>query len=137
MTHVDSMAGMPIPQTGTPDIEPGALLSLGLRAAWLHLHLTSPAALALAPRDRETLTLVATRPHGITHQSLVEHLHAVGVSTTSAVHWIDRLIAQGWISRTGNASDALVDLPAADLEWISEQRRHLTPGRAPRQDQRP
>jgi|GEM_PF-2054117 len=128
MTTVDNMAVMPMPKNFPPGVEVQALISLGLRAAWLHMHLTGTAAAALSPRDREILTLVATRPQGIAQQDLVDQLRLRGVSTVwAAVRYVDRLIADGWLHRRGGHSDAVIDLPVQDSQWIASHASRVKP----------
>lgn len=114
------MTGMPIPSTWPPGLETQTLITLGLRAAWLHMHLTGSTAIALAPRDREILTLVATRPLGIAQEELVTQMRVRGASgSTGSLRYVDRLIADGWLSRRGSHRDAVIDLPGHDSEWIT------------------
>lgn len=121
MTKVDSMQDMPIPNDWTITVEPAAVLALGVRAAWLHMVLASPSGDVLAPRDREILTLVATRPHGVDLSDLTSLLRRLGVTHGAALHWVDRLVGQGWLSRTGDPAFAVIDLPATDAAWVTDQ----------------
>jgi hypothetical protein len=123
------MADMPTPTSWNIDFEPSTVLALGIRAAWLHLQLTGPAADALAPRDRELLTLVATRPTGLAESALVDLQRRLGVQPGASVRWLDRLIAQGWIERHLEDDEPRIDLPAPDLDWITHHVSRLTPGR--------
>jgi len=90
---------------------------------------TGPAADALAPRDRELLTLVATRPTGLPESALVDLQRRLGVQPGASVRWLDRLIAQGWIERHLEDDEPRIDLPAPDLDWITHHVNRLTPGR--------
>jgi len=123
------MAGMPTPTSWNIDFEPSTVLALGIRAAWLHLQMTGPAADALAPRDRELLTLVATRPTGLAESALVDLQRRLGVQPGASVRWLDRLIAQGWIERHLEDDEPRIDLPAPDLDWITHHLNRLTPCR--------
>jgi len=123
------MAGMPTPTSWNIDFEPSTVLALGIRAAWLHLQMTGPAADALAPRDRELLTLVATRPTGLPESALVDLQRRLGVQPGASVRWLDRLIAQGWIERHLEDDEPRIDLPAPDLDWITHHLNRLTPCR--------
>lgn len=123
------MADMPTPTSWNIDFEPSTVLALGIRAAWLHLQMTGPAADALAPRDRELLTLVATRPTGLAESALVDLQRRLGVQPGASVRWLDRLIAQGWIERHLEDDEPRIDLPAPDLDWITHHVNRLTPGR--------
>jgi len=123
------MAGMPTPTSWNIVFEPSTVLALGIRAAWLHLQMTGPAADALAPRDRELLTLVATRPTGLPESALVDLQRRLGVQPGASVRWLDRLIAQGWIERHLEDDEPRIDLPAPDLDWITHHVNRLTPGR--------
>lgn len=119
LISLDTIADMPLPTT-MPDLDahPQTLVVLGLRAAWLHLHLTSPAGTVLTPRDREILTLVATSPAGMDLDALTDRLRPLnGLTHSSALRWIHRLAGQGWLEATG----AHIDLPRADLDWITQQ----------------
>jgi hypothetical protein len=127
--EVDNMADMPTPTSWNIDFEPSTVLALGIRAAWLHLQMTGPAADALAPRDRELLTLVATRPTGLPESALVDLQRRLGVQPGASVRWLDRLIAQGWIERHLEDDEPRIDLPAPDLDWITHHVNRLTPGR--------
>ena len=127
--EVDSMAGMPTSPSRNIDFEPSTVLTLGIRAAWLHLHMTGPAADALAPRDRELLTLVATRPTGLPERALLDLQRRLGVQPAASVRWLDRLISQGWIDRHLENGETRIDLPAPDLDWITHHVNRLTPGR--------
>jgi hypothetical protein len=121
---------MPLPNPWTLELEPATVLTLGIRAAWLHLHLVDPRIDALAPRDRELLTLVATRPHGIPQRTLVDLQRRLGVQPAAAERWIDRLIAQGWLERRHADPGPVIDLPAPDLDWIGHQVDRLSAGAA-------
>ena len=123
------MADMPTPTSWNIDFEPSTVLALGIRAAWLHLQMTGPAADALAPRDRELLTLVATRPTGLPESALVDLQRRLGVQPGASLRWLDRLIAQGWIERHLEDDEPRIDLPAPDLDWITHHVNRLTPGR--------
>ena len=83
----------------TQALERTTIQALGLRALWLHLQLTGVEALALAPRDRELITLVATRPRGVPLSDLLTRMRTTSALNAEAGrHWIQRLVDQvsGW-----------------------------------------
>lgn len=123
------MRRMPIADTTTVQLSGSALKVLGLRAIWLHMLLSGPAAGALAPRDREILTLVATRP-GITLAELTDLLRLNGSPRPSVRFRVLSLVSEGFIDATrddrraatdDDPTEVVIDLTRADLHWIAEQ----------------
>lgn len=117
------MADMPIPtglaEHGDDDRD---LLALGLRAAWLHLHLTGAAGLVLAPREREVLAVVATSPHGVTEDVLLRRLQNLGI-TAGVAHRVLAHLTHGWLSTRTALEGPLYDLPQEDLDYIANRLR--------------
>lgn len=129
MAMVDKMRRMMSVETGTINVPDETLRALGLRAIWLHIQLSGPAAATMTPRDREILTLVATRP-SITLQGLTDLLRSNGhprpnsrarVLTLATEGFIDARV-DGRYATTRDVDDqVVVDLTAADLRWIADQ----------------
>ena len=119
------MADMPIPDTWQPDLEPATLLTLGLRGAWLHMQLVTAAGQVLAPRQREVLTCVATRPYGMPEEHLRSRMRALGLVDGDADTELRRLIGQGWLSAHDHAGQTWIDLPEADVSWIGAHTQRL------------
>lgn len=122
---LDTMADMPIPDAWQPDLEPTTLLTLGLRAAWLHMQLVTAAGQVLAPRQREVLTCVATRPYGMPEPQLRSRMRALGLVDGDADTELHRLIGQGWLSAHDHAGQTWIDLPEADVTWIGAHTQRL------------
>lgn len=102
------------------------VLYVGARAIWLHMAITGPRSASLTPRDRDVLTLVATRPNGATLDEITDLLRRNGTTTGHPTRWVQRLIAEGWLSASGNT----IDLPAQDRAWLTETvSSYLTPVR--------
>lgn len=123
------MRRMPIANTMTVEVPESALRTLGLRAIWLHLQMSGPAAAVLTPRDREILTLVATRP-GITLEGLADLLRTSGSPRSSATFRVTSLVGEGFVDATRDGqraatddapAEVVIDLPEPDLQWIAEQ----------------
>ncbi len=74
----------------------------------------SPAADALAPRDREVLALVATSPFGVDRDAVGRLLRRLGLTARAAYACLEGLTASGLLS----IHDDRADLPAEDLAWI-------------------
>lgn len=126
MSQLDTMADMPIPSSWQPDLEPATLLTLGLRAAWLHMQLVTSAGQVLAPRQREILTCVATRPYGMPEAQVRSRMRALGLIDGDADTELHRLIGQGWLSAHDHAGQTWLDLPEPDVAWISAHVHRLT-----------
>ncbi|WP_313535474.1 hypothetical protein [Arsenicicoccus bolidensis] len=111
----------------TQALERTTIQALGLRALWLHLQLTGVEALALAPRDRELITLVATRPRGVPLTDLLTRMRTTSALNAEAGrHWIQRLVDQGWLSVREDDQGLSIDLAEEDLAWITAQDSRLT-----------
>ena len=111
----------------TQALERTTIQALGLRALWLHLQLTGVEALALAPRDRELITLVATRPRGVPLTDLLTRMRTTSALNAEAGrHWIQRLVDQGWLSVREDDQGLCIDLAEEDLAWITAQDSRLT-----------
>lgn len=117
---LDTVERMPIPQP-TVAHESTLITTLGFRAVWLHLQLSGPAAAVHCPRDREILTLVATRPSGMTLDDLTHTLHRFGCARPAAAHRIRALADEGFLALSVHDGQSTVDLPPNDLDWIASQ----------------
>lgn len=108
---------MALPQSISTGLDQVSAQTLGWRAQWLRLHLTGPAAGGLTHRDRAALTLVATSVDGVSASQLVDALRRVGVDQRSACMRVNQLVEERWLERNGE----VIDLPAADVQWIRER----------------
>ena len=116
------MANMPIPTDLHRHTDEQTLLTLGLRATWLHLHLTGEAGLILSPREREVLVLVATSPRAVPEHLLLRRMHDLGVTAGTARRVLTHL-THGWLSVRDTHEELLYDLPQEDLDYIHTQAR--------------
>lgn len=108
-------------------LEPPAVLTAGLRAMWLNATLTSPAADALSPREREVLTVVAIGADGASARRCSVQLRRLGVGEEAAGRVQAALVQAGWLAyRIGAGGEQVLDLPAEDRTWIAEQVRSLS-----------
>lgn len=120
--HIDTMAGMPIPQD-LPESLPGVaeLATMGARALWLQRHLAGRARVFLNGRDRGVLTLVATHPYGLARRDLLTAMRALGLGVAPVSQLeLARLESEGWINQSVRHGVDWIDLPAEDTSWIAE-----------------
>ena len=87
---VDGMALL----TGRHPDEPLTVVTLGLRAAWLHMAVTGPGAAMLTSRDRDALALTATSAYGVPADAIVRYLRRGGASPTAALACVRRLVIE-------------------------------------------
>lgn len=120
--NVDTMADMPIPAGFSTRTDQHAMLSLAMRATWLHLHLTGDAGLVLAPREREVLALVATSPTAVPESLLLRRLQGLGVRPELARRVLGDL-THGWLSVHTDGEEPRYDLPEEDLSYIAARVR--------------
>lgn len=99
-------------------VERDVLAALAWRAMWLHAAITGRGADALAPRDLAALTLVATSVFGVDTGAVARHLRRFGTGEQASRSTVQRLVAGGYLSISGDRTD----LPLEDLAWI---RSHL------------
>lgn len=118
MSDVDTMADMPMPAGFSTPIDQPTMLSLAMRATWLHLHLTGDAGLVLAPREREVLALVATSPTAVPESLLLRRLQSLGIQPQLARRVLSDL-THGWLSVHTDGEELHYDLPDEDLSYIA------------------
>ena len=115
---VDGMALL----TGRHPDEPLTVVTLGLRAAWLHMAVTGQGAAMLTSRDRDALALTATSAYGVPADAIVRYLRRGGASPAAALACVRRLVIEGYLSSSPSdvvLEDAVVDLPVEDRAWIA------------------
>lgn len=119
---------IPLELTAEPTpMDRDTVLTAGLRAMWLHLMLTSPAADALSPRERELLTLVATNPQGATAKQCSRQLRLGGLDEHAATRVHNALVQGGWlVYRIGPGEHQVLDLIEEDRVWIAQQVHQMT-----------
>lgn len=131
LIHNGNVGDVPLMTSQSTGKDPSTVITLGLRAVWLHLAVYGPGAPALTPRDRDALTLVATSAYGAHEESVILHLRRGGATRVAASACTRRLVLEGYLSyrldETG-ASGPVVDLPLEDLYWIAANARTLMLG---------
>ena len=116
---VDGMAFLP----GSHPDEPLTVVTLGLRAVWLHMAVTGPGAARLTSRDRDALALTATSAYGVPVEAVVRYLRRGGASPNAALACARRLVLEGSLSSSSQldltGDGAVIDLPLEDRAWIA------------------
>lgn len=126
---VDGMAFL----TGRHPDEPLTVVTLGLRAVWLHLAITGPGAAVLTSRDRDALALTATSAYGVSAETVARYLRRGGASPAAALACVRRLVVEGYLSSSQAdpaGDEAVIDLPVEDRSWIAATAARIVDGGA-------